>query len=205
MRPELTDSRDLEPASRAGVLILPVVQLVLIVAGCVYLVTQLLNLDANACLGVPPVTPGWRFVAAAAIGLTAGRYLGGLHFFSAHPSAPQTDRDPASVLLGYGALALIFFALVFIFVYEAVGVYQPLGGYEPITYYVRCSIWLDNALAGGVHAMAILALIGFLFGQWLWSWHPPRVRRRDGTHRSNGRSEELQAVNPRTEAGAHAE
>ena len=153
---------------------LSVAQLVAILIGAYFLLTELSRLDATKCVGIVAETPGWKFVIAALAGLLVGRYSGALRFFTHHPSDPTdpSDRDPWSVFVGRLAIAIIFFALIPIFVYEAVGVYQPVNGYEPITYYVRCSIRFDNDLGGGGRTMAMLFVIGFLFGQWLWSWHP---------------------------------
>jgi hypothetical protein len=165
-------TRSTDERSRAAVLVLPVLQLVAVLVSWWSIVNELVRLDADSCLNVPPSTPGLKFVGVALLGLLVGRYSGALRFFSANDSRPLSDRDPASVLLGRAALALVFLALVPISVYEAIGVYQPVSGYEPITYYVRCAIWIDNNLAGGFRTMIILFVVGFLFGQWLWAWHP---------------------------------
>jgi hypothetical protein len=174
-----------EPASqsqpsRAAVLVAPVVQLVLIVVGWGLLLSELSRLDATQCVGIPAVTPGWPFVVPAVLGVLAGRYSGAWHFFSSHPPDPATgsDRNLGSVLVGRLALLVIFALMIPIFVYEAIGVYQPVNGYEPITFYVRCAIRFDMDLGSGVRTMAILFVIGFLFGQWLWAWHPGSFLRR---------------------------
>jgi len=163
-----------QPApSRTGPLVLAIAQLLAVLIGGYLLLAELSRLDATKCVGIVAETPGWKFVVAALVGLLAGRYSGAWRFFARHPSDPTdpSDRDPASVFVGRLAIAVIFLALVPIFIYEAVGVYQPVNGYEPITYYVRCSIRFDNDLGGGLRTMAILFVIGFLYGQWLWSWH----------------------------------
>jgi hypothetical protein len=146
---------------------------VILVAGYL-LLSELSRLDGTKCVGIDAETPGLRFVVAALVGLLAGRYCGAVRFFTRHPSDPTdpSGHDPASVFVGRLAIAVICAALVPIFIYEAIGVYQPVNGYEPITYYVRCSIRFDNDLGGGLRTMALLFVIGFLFGQWLWSWHP---------------------------------
>jgi hypothetical protein len=173
-------SRANRDPSRAGALALPIFQLVAVCAVGVYLLVQLQSLDADMCLNVPQATPGIGFVLTGVAGLIVGRYIGAIRFFTSHPNSHLSNRDLASVLVGRIALAVIFLALIPIFVYEAVGVYEPAGGYEPITYYVRCSIWIDNNVGHGIWTIVILASVGLLYGQWLWSWHPGRGRRDAG-------------------------
>jgi hypothetical protein len=185
----MTQAAPPEPSAwKRGVLVLPILQLVAILAAGYVLLTELSRLDGASCVGIDAETPGWRFVAVALAGLLVGRYSGAWRFFTWHASDPAdpSDRDPASVFAGRLALAVVLAALVPIFIYEAIGVYQPVNGYEPITYYVRCSIRFDNDLAGGLRTMAILFVIGFLFGQWLWSWHPGADVRSGSSRRHRG-------------------
>jgi hypothetical protein len=157
---------------RGLALAIPVGLLVITVGVWIYLVVNLLTLDSNACLSLPSRVPGFSFVLVALAGLLVGRYSGLLRYISSWNVEDLEEGGARSDKVGGWAVAIIFLALVPIFVYEAVGVYQPPNGLEPITYYVRCSIGLDNTYGSGYRTMGIFFLIGLLFGQWLWAWHP---------------------------------
>lgn len=154
--------------------------LVLVLAVWAALVYNVLNLDDGACLHVEPRVPGWPFVVPGILGLLVGRYSGALRFVRHWPDEIAQPRSDGSGLVGRIALAIILVGLMAIFLYEAVGVYQPPNGLEPITYYVRCAIWIDNAFGGGVRTVLIIFFISFLFGQWLWAWHPADHEHRGG-------------------------
>jgi hypothetical protein len=150
-----------------------------------FLVYQLWTLEAQACRDLPSETPGLRLVGASVLGLLIGRYAGVFRFDSSWRTFdPETNRRQLADT-GRFALAFLFLTLVFIFVYEAIGVYEPKNGLEPITYYVRCSIRLDNEFGGGWRTFAIVSAISFLFGHWLWASHrieqPLRGRMRKAT------------------------
>lgn len=142
----------------------------------IYLVVNLFTLDASACLSLPSKVPGFGFVLPAIVGLLVGRYVGLIRYVRTWDVEDAKQGTSVSDTAGRVALAIIFGALVFIFIYEAIGVYQPANGLEPITYYVRCSISIDNAYGAGHRTMAIIFLIGLLYGQWLWAWHPARTQ-----------------------------
>ena len=161
--------------SRAAVLVPPVLQLCAVLVAAAYLLNELSRLEPSKCLQGPSTTPGLSFVGVGIVGLLVGRYSGALRFYSRTTDPRDGARDPASVLIGRIALTVIFLALVPVFLYEAVGVYQPPNGFEPITYYVRCSIWFDNTFGAGIASKAVILGVCFLFGRWLWSWHPTRA------------------------------
>jgi hypothetical protein len=149
--------------------------LVLVIVAYAYLLYNLVTLDKTACLGVRSETPGLAFVGASIAGLLLGRYTAGFRFLRRWDTDRETTDGKPSDTAGRIGLAVIFFALVPIFIYEAIGTYQPPNGLEPITYYVRCSIWLDVHLGSGLKAFFLILFISFLFGHWLWAWHPARL------------------------------
>ncbi len=116
-------------------------------------------------------------MVVAVAGLVLGRYLSHFKPGSSYPAGPTPL--PAK-RVGQVALVLGFLLLVIVWFYEAIGVAHVsthvspgAPAFEPITYYIRCAIYNDKATTEyGMWTIAMILLVSFIVGHWLWADHP---------------------------------